>query len=125
MKPKTNLMRELIGGFGIFVVVLIFSLLLRSRLAYTFWGPIVILAPVFPAIFLGYIMARSIGLLDELQQRIQLEALAFSLANTALLTFVLGLMQIEGEMYINLTWVLPIAAAFWGIGLFIARRRYK
>ena len=36
------------------------------------------LIPVFPAIYLDYWMARLISEMDELQQRIQLEALAFS-----------------------------------------------
>lgn len=101
------------------------SLLVQSQFPFSIWGRTALLLPVFPAIYVGYMLARGISELDEMQQRIQLEALAFSLANTALLTFVLGLMQISGGMDINLTWVLPIASAFWGIGLLIATRRYR
>jgi len=118
-------MKQLIGGFGAFIIVLVLALLLMSKLQNGFWRYVIMLIPIFPVIYIGFSIARAVSEMDELQRRIQLEAIAFSLANTSLLTFFLGLMQINTGTQIDLTWVLPIAAIFWGVGIFIAGRRYK
>jgi cadmium resistance protein CadD (predicted permease) len=115
----------LIGSMVAFVIVLTLCIIALRALPYSPWRNVLALVPVFPVIGVGASVARALGEMDELQKRIQLEALAFSLANTALLTFSLGLLQLSAPTYINLTWVLPIAAAFWGLGLFIAARRYQ
>jgi hypothetical protein len=97
---------------------------LASILPYQ-WAYISRFLVVFPAIWVGYETTRAIGNLDELQQRIALETLAFSLANTALVTLAIGLLQISGSDGINALWVLPLFVIFGGIGLWLARRRYQ
>lgn len=97
------------------------------------WRTLLIWSPVFPAIGTGFFAARVVSLLDELQQRIHLEALAFSLANTVLVAIVLSL-PIAHYAYTAPVWfseetpiicVLPIAVFFWAIGFVMARRRYR
>ncbi len=87
------------------------------------WHYPLILSPIFPAIGVGLFLARSLSALDELQQRIQLESLAFSLMNTLLVALALGLLlRFETP---NMAWVLPIAVVFYAIGFWMARRRYR
>jgi hypothetical protein len=121
---KKNL-QNLFLGMVAFILVLSIVVLLQSRLP---WGPLhnlIILLPIFPVIYIGLTIGRAVGDMDELQRRIQLEAIAFSLANTVLITFALGLLQVASLEFINLMWVLPIASLFWAVGLFIAHRRYQ
>lgn len=87
------------------------------------WHYLLILSPIFPAIGVGLFLARSLSALDELQQRIQLESLAFSLMNTLLVALALGLL-LRFET-LNMAWVLPIAVVFYAIGFWMARRRYR
>ena len=62
---------------------------------------------------------------DELQSRIQFEALAFAFAFTAFTTFSYGFLEIyAGFPHLNMFSVWPIMAVFWLIGLLLAKRRY-
>ena len=68
---------------------------------------------------------RSIRHLDELQQRIQLEALAFAFAGTGLLATGFGFLVNAGLP--NIEWgalVWPVMVGLWAIGLGFANRRY-
>lgn len=90
----SNLFRtRFILGMVLFVVTLTVSVLI-TRLTPWYaspWDSIIMLIPVFPGIYAGLNLARGMMMLDELQQRIQLEAFSFSLANTAFVALVLGL----------------------------------
>lgn len=122
----------LIGCLVLFVAL--FTLAgLATMLPESTWRLLLIWSPVFPAIGTGFFAARVVSLLDELQQRIHLEALAFSLANTVLVAVVLSL-PLSHYAYTTPVWftsetpiicVLPIALFFWAIGLVLARRRYR
>jgi hypothetical protein len=89
------------------------------------WRAIVRFAAVFPAIWVGYEATRFMRRLDELQQRIALETLSFSLVNMMLTLFAVGLLQLSGHSYINLLWTLPVFLFFGYLGLELARRRYQ
>lgn len=116
------------GRFGLslvaFVLLLTISLVLNPYLPYH-WQYSLSFLLVFPAIWVGVELTRCVARLDELQQRLLLEAFAFGLANTALFAFAVGLLQPAFHWEINLAWILPIAALCTGIGFLIARRRYR
>ncbi|GAB4496734.1 MAG: hypothetical protein OHK0052_07110 [Anaerolineales bacterium] len=82
-------------------------------------------APVFVAIWLGYRFTRFVQQLDELQQRIYLEALAFSFGNTLWVGVFVGLSQHNSLSGANWLWLCALALALWLWGLRIARRRYE
>lgn len=82
------------------------------------------LLPVVPVIFGLVAFLSYLRSMDELQQRIQLEAFGFSLGCTGLLTFTIGFLENAGLPQPSLIWVFPTMVIFWGIGQFLARRRY-
>lgn len=125
MPIQSKYLKQLIGSMAAFVATIAISVITARAIPYSPWRNVLMFIPVFPVILVGYVIARAVTGMDELQQRIQLHALAFSLANTSLLTFALGLLQLSAPTSINLTWVLPMAAIFWGIGLALASRRYQ
>jgi hypothetical protein len=86
---------------------------------------VVILIPVLPIGFVFWAMIKWVQGLDEMQQRIQLEAAVFSLGVTGMLFFALGLLERAGLETLNMVWVLPMIIVFWGFGQIIARRRYE
>jgi len=68
---------------------------------------------------------RSIRALDELQQRIQLEALAFAFAGTGILTTMYGFLTNAGLPAIDWgTYVWPLMVLLWAIGVAIGKARY-
>ena len=70
--------------------------------------------------------ARSIRRLDEMQQRIHLDALAFAFAGTGLLATAYGFLVNAGLPDID--WggiVWPAMVGLWVIGLIIANRRFR
>jgi sorbitol-specific phosphotransferase system component IIC len=120
MVLRNKLTKQLIAGLALFAVSAIVSHLARPHL---YQGAVYLLAtlvPVFPAIFVGFTVARIASGLDELQRKIQLHALAFSLATTILVLLAAGLLGAE-------VWPASVAitiAIFWILGWAVTRRRY-
>lgn len=76
------------------------------------------------AVILG--MVRGIRKLDEMQQRIQLEALTISWAGTGILATGYGFLEQSGLPPIDWgTLVFPVMAGLWAIGYIVAARRYR
>jgi hypothetical protein len=82
--------------------------------------------PVFGFYLVRWI--RAIRSLDELQQRIQLEALAIAFPLSLLLILGMGLLQMVDALPLDLRDYLrlwPVVFWFYFIGLFVARKRYR
>jgi hypothetical protein len=105
---------------------------------------LVMFLPAVPVVFATIYFARGIGELDELQRRIQLEAMAFSLGGLVLIGMTVGMLTSVGtDLSFNIPfpllnaflgtwsdnpswiWVSVLAVFLWGIGLFFAERRYR
>ncbi len=89
------------------------------------WKPVVALLPMAPAAGICWAILRQLHRMDELQRRMQLEALAFAFAGTALVTFSYGFMENAGFPRISMFAVWPLMGALWTIGLVLGRRRYE
>lgn len=116
--------KELGGAIAAYAAVLIVSIALINGNPGAAWRYPVALLPMIPAALVLLAVMRQIGRLDELQRRIQFEALAFAFGGTALLTFGYGFLENVGLPHISWFMVWPIMAVLWIIGLGIANRRY-
>src|ERR1700716_1506557 len=81
------------------------------------WRYYVALVPVAPAGFVIWLFVRALARLDEIQRRIQMQAFGFSLGATALLTFGYGFLEGAGMPHLSWTYVLPVMAVLWAVGL--------
>lgn len=108
-----------------YAVVLVVSILVIQANPAAWWRFLVALAPVIPVVVAVMAVVQRLRTLDELQQRIQLEALGFAFACTAILTFSYGFLEGVGLPHLGWTWVLPLMAGLWGVGLALATRRYR
>ena len=88
------------------------------------WRYAVALAPMVPAAFMVVAWVRYYRRIDELQQRMALEALAFAFAGTALISFSYGFLDQAGLPRISWWWVWPIMAVLWILGGWLARKRW-
>jgi hypothetical protein len=80
--------------------------------------------------FVGFVLAelRAVRLLDELQRRIQLEALAFAFPGSVGVVMFLGLLQRFQELSsadLSFRHVWPLMILLYVVGLALARRRYS
>lgn len=79
-----------------------------------------------PAILFGvWTFLQFLASVDELQRRVQLQAIGFSLGLTGVITFTLGLLESAGFPTLGIIWVFPMMIALWGVGQAIAMRRYQ
>lgn len=80
---------------------------------------------VIPSIFAMFAFMRMFRGLDQLQRRIQLEAVAFSFLATCLITLTWAFQQNAGLPRFDVSFVAPLLALLWGLGLCAAKRRYQ
>ena len=90
-----------------------------------------ILVALAPTPVFGLYLWRAIqGMrrLDELEQRIQLEALAIAYPVTLIVLMTLGLLQVVDALpprYAEFLKIWPVVAWLYVIGVFVARKRYR
>ena len=116
---------ELMAALALYAALLLGSNLLDSQI-HTTGGLRIALAltPMIGALAACWAVMRAIWRMDELQRRIQLDAIAISFLTTALVTFGWGFAEEAGAPHLSAFTVWPIMAVAWIIGLVIARRRY-
>ena len=81
--------------------------------------------PIIPSGLALWAFMRMFRNLDELQRRIQLEAVAFSFLATCLITLTWAFLQNAGLPRFDVSWVAPLLILLWSLGLGIAKRRYE
>ena len=86
---------------------------------------LIALIPMLPAAFICCILVLVIRRLDEMQRKLQFEALALAFVGTALLTFSYGFLEGVGFTKLSMFAVWPWMAAFWGVGVMIGRLRLR
>ncbi|MBL8106549.1 MAG: hypothetical protein CNIPEHKO_03238 [Anaerolineales bacterium] len=113
-------------SMGFYVVLLIASISVISNVELPKAVQVVIaLIPVIPTIFVVIAVMRALRDSDELQQRIQLQAVTFSAIVTGLITFSYGFLENIGFPHFPSLFIFPLMIALWGIGAGIFARKYK
>jgi hypothetical protein len=85
------------------------------------------LLPVAPVAFVVRAMVRLMLASDELERRMQLEAISIASLSVGLLSFSAGFLQAAGVLHLQaaLMWVLPALFLAYGLAMWWARRRYR
>jgi hypothetical protein len=129
MKTMNKAARAYLIEFGsamlAYTVVLIIAITLLNANPHAAWRIPVALAPVVPTGFALVAFVRYLGRMDEMQRRIQLDAIGLSFGATAILTFGYGFLELVGFPHIGWIWILPGMIFLWGIGGAIAAARYR
>ncbi len=89
------------------------------------WRVPVALIPLVPSTLALVAVLRFVRSLDEFQQRIQLEGLAFAFLDTMLITLAYGFLENVGLPRPSFIWVAPLMIVLWGFGVGIAAWRYR
>lgn len=111
---------------GLYAVLLSGSIIVLSNLELPKVAQIVIaLIPVVPAAFAMIAVLRALRDSDELQQKIQFQAVAFSGILTGLLTFSYGFLENIGFPHLPTLYVFPLMLMLWGAGVGIFAWKYR
>jgi hypothetical protein len=118
--------KEFSLAMGAYVVVILISTeLIKMSPSSAWWRIPLALSPIVPIIFVMIACIRFWNRIDELQRRIQLEALAIGFCSSGLLTFSYGFLENVGFPHISWIFVFPLMMVLWGVGGAIAARRYR
>lgn len=125
MGRERQYQRELAAVLLVYAVVLVATRALLGLVPDSIWRFPLALAPMVPAMFVPWVVLRRLQGLDELQRQIQLEALGFAFAGTAVITFGYGFLETVGFPHLHGFAVWPLMAVLWIVGRFLANRRYR
>lgn len=114
------------GAMVAYAVVLVAVILVLNNIdAESGWRVPLALLPMIPIVLVFVAFLRFLDRMDELQRRIQMEALSFGFGGTALLTFGYGFLQMVGFPKVSWFFMWPIMAVLWIVGRARAERRYR
>lgn len=117
--------RRMTLAFLAYAVILAPSIPLIAAYPDAAWRFPLAIAPMAPFVYGIFAYLRYLRLIDELQRRIALEALAIAFGASAAITFGYGLLQIAGLPEINWSFVWMVMGACWILGGIYADRRYR
>ena len=89
------------------------------------WRFVFAVLPVLPGIYAAWTVSQEIARRDELRQKIQLEALSMAFGASVLVALTIGLLDMAGVAQPNGAWYVPIMMGLWGLGQWIAIRKYR
>ncbi len=117
---------QVLVATGVYCLVTVASILwLKLGHPASPWKYLIAAAPVFPAMLIPAAAVRCFREMDEFQQKLHLESLAFGFTGSAVLTLALGFLENAGVPRLSWTWVWPVMSICWLAGLVLARARYK
>jgi hypothetical protein len=130
MNPlTTRYLREFIPAMLGYMIVLPISivLLLRVDMPPALQGMVALL-PVLPMLFVMRAIVRHMLRQDEMQQRIELQAVAITCALVGVATFSVGFLQnvrlLPSPPWLML-WILPLMIGTYGVARALVTRRYR
>ncbi|PYX30807.1 MAG: hypothetical protein DMG77_08720 [Acidobacteria bacterium] len=118
-------LKEIGRSMAAFTVMVAVSIWLLKGHEHSPLRYLVALLPVIPSAFAIRAAIRFFRGLDELQRRIQFEAMAFSFLGTCLISLNWGVLQRAGLPHADVVWVTLLMLALYTIGILIACRRYQ
>ena len=125
MNKHIRYLVEMTAIFVLYSVLLLLSLRWLSAHPVSPWRIPVALAPMLPSLLIVVAVVRYLRRVDELQRQIQLEALGFAFAGTALITFGYGFLEGVGFPRVSAFVVWPIMGALWLLGTLVFGRRFR
>ncbi len=121
--------RELLLAMAAYALLLVLSITLLRHVQGTGLRALVALLPLPPIVFVLRAMIRYIRDADELQQRIELEAVSSATAIVSLLYLTGGFLQtakvIDVPSAAAMIWVFPLVSLSYGLAKAVVVRRYR
>jgi len=111
-----------VGMTGYMLGLFALNCFYKEHSPHRFW---LILLPILPLLYVVAAIIRGVTELDEMQRKIQIEAMAFSGLATGVTCFSYLFIRDMGAPVFHAEWAFYLMWAYYGIGLFFSWRRYK
>jgi hypothetical protein len=118
-------LKEFGAAIGLYTVSVIVLMPLLPMMPPGIARYLVALLPMVPAILVVLAVVRQLGRMDELERKIQLEALGFGFSGTAIITLSFGFLENAGLPRPSWVFVWPIMGLLWIVGTALATRKYR
>jgi hypothetical protein len=125
MEYPPGVIRNLVISGALFAVVFMGAVTLIDRESGGGWRTVLAFAPAAPGLLFAVALGKAIAGLDELQRRIQVEALAIGFGITALVTLTVGLLGLAGTRQPNWMTVPALMTFAWLAGKLWTRWKYR
>ncbi|MGB3268342.1 MAG: hypothetical protein WBA65_00140 [Rhodanobacter sp.] len=128
MRPaQRGYVREFLPAMAAYMVLLFASQILLRHLQAVPLRVLVVLLPIVPIVFVVRAMVRLVLASDELERRLQLEAISIASMSVGLLSFAAAFLRGAGLLPVDnaLMLVLPALFAAYGIASWWVRRRFR
>ncbi|MFI2667686.1 hypothetical protein [Micromonospora carbonacea] len=124
--PMKRYARNMTAAMAAYVGVLVGTLIgLRALPDDSLLRYVLAPLPVLPAVGLVIAFVRYLRDIDELQRRIQLEALAIAFGASALISFCYGFLENAGLPRLSAIWIGPAMVMLWGLSSGFVSRRFR
>ncbi len=125
MQYPAHVIRKIVLSGMLFILVLLGSQWLLNEDINQTYQTLVALAPALPAVWLAYTIGSAIAQLDELQRRIQLEAIGIGFGGSVVATLIYALLVQVGVPQISWMFVPLLMLLFWAIGKLWTMWKYR
>lgn len=112
-------------AMALYALTVIGVIWLVQQSAPAWWHTLLALMPTVPLVLALVALLRFLNRMDELQQRIQLNAIAFAAGATGLASFAYGFLESVGWPHLSPIWILPLMSVLWGLALAVLNWRYR
>jgi hypothetical protein len=124
LAAKRRYMIRFLSAMGAYSVLIMISGRTIRHVDPTWAKVLLALLPIIPiGVALSELM-RFVASLDELQRRVQFEAVATAGVLTCMLTFAWGMLEMAGFPKLPIVLVTPLFSAAYGFGVWRATRKY-
>ena len=125
MQYPAHVIRQIfISAFLFFIILLGSQWLLNQGISLSYQY-LVAAAPAVPAIWLAYSIGSAIAQLDELQRRIQLEAIGIGFAGSVVITLIYALLVQVGIPQISWMFIPLLMLLLWAMGKLWTMWKYR
>ncbi len=125
MRYPDHIIRLIMVAVVIFIVTTITAVLLLNQELAAAYRLLVATLPGLASLFLAYAIARAFASLDELQRRIQLEALAIAFGWSLICVYSIGIYIMAGVEQPRWIYLLPLMVFGWLAGKLWTMWKYR
>lgn len=113
-----------IGAMAVYAMLIVLMVRLMKQVDPLWAKAILVLVPMVPITVALNEMLRFFASLDELERRVQFEAVTAAAILTCMLTFAWGLLELAGLPRLPVVMVLPLFCGIYGPAVWWATRKY-
>ncbi len=125
LAAKRRYMIRFLSAMGVYSVLIMISGSTIRHVDPTWAKVLLALLPIVPIGVALSELLRFVASLDELQRRLQFEAVATAGVLTCMLTFAWGMLEMAGFPKLPIVLVTPLFSAAYGFGVWRATRKYQ